>query len=187
MGDLNAHHGAWYASSNCPRGDNLLSDIEDITLCVLNSDTPTRLPSKGSPNSPDLTLISAHLAPAAEWRTHVKLNSDHLPISINFPEDSSPVRTARNYTNFRLADWGKFVEETEAVIAELPDPVSCETGERTLRDVLLIASGHCIPSGFRKCYTPGFPREAVPLTKRHDVLRQADPQDPERPILNDQF
>jgi hypothetical protein len=135
----------------------LLSDIEDSTLCVLNSDTLTRLPSNGSPNSPDLTLISADLAPKAEWRTHVKLNSDNLPISINLPKDSPPVRTARSFTNFHLADWGEFVEETEAVIAGLPDPVSCETGECTLRDMLLIASGHCIPSGFRKCYTPGLP------------------------------
>jgi exonuclease III len=40
MGDLNAHHGAWHASSSCLRGDDLLSDIEDSNLCVLNGDTP---------------------------------------------------------------------------------------------------------------------------------------------------
>jgi hypothetical protein len=72
------------------------------------------------------------------------------------------------------------------VFASLPEPVSCQTGERVLRDVLLSASGHCIPSGFQKNYTPGLPREAVPLTKWRDDLCQTDPLDPEIAVLNDQ-
>jgi hypothetical protein len=109
MGDLNAHHGSWYASSSCSRGEAFSDSIENSALCVLNTDTPTRLPNNGNPNSPDLTLISAHLALPALWTTHVKLNSDHIPITIDLGDDSPPARSARIYTNFRLADWGKYL------------------------------------------------------------------------------
>ena len=187
MGDLNAHHGSWYASSTCSRGEIFSDSIENSALCVLNTDTPTRLPNNGNPNSPDLTLISAHLALPALWTTHVKLNSDHLPITIDLGDDSPPARSARTYTNFRLADWGKYLLETEANFASLPDPVSCDAGEKVFRGVLLEASGHCIPSGHRKNYSPGLPREAVPLVSRRDVLRQTDPTDPEIDNLNDEI
>jgi hypothetical protein len=98
-----------------------------------------------------------------------------------------PPRSTRCYTNFRLADWAAFVEETEAVIPELPEPVLCATGEKFFRNVLLAASSHCIPSGFRKEYTPGLPCEAILLTERLDRLRLADPHDPEIVALNDQI
>jgi exonuclease III len=46
MGDFNAHHEAWFASSICSRGDAFIEEIENSNFCVLNSDTPTRLPSQ---------------------------------------------------------------------------------------------------------------------------------------------
>jgi hypothetical protein len=42
-------------------------------------------------------------------------------------------------------------------------------------DIVLSASGHCIPSGHRTNYSPGHPRDAVPLVNRRDDLRRADP------------
>jgi hypothetical protein len=184
MGDVNAHHGAWFATSTCPRGGDLVSAIDNSELCILNSNTPTRLPNSGNPNSPDLTLISALLAAASTWCTHIQLNSDHLPITVDFGDDASPPRCARTFTNFCLAEWPEFLAETESRFINLPDPVSFAKGERIFRDVVLSASGHCIPSGTRKDYTPGLPREAVPLTKRWDDLRRADPIDPEIGTLN---
>ena len=38
--------------------------FDDSSFVTLNTDTPTRLPSSGSPSSPDISLISAHLAPS---------------------------------------------------------------------------------------------------------------------------
>jgi hypothetical protein len=169
MGDLNAHHGAWFASSTCPRGESIIDDVESSSFCVINTDTPTRLPSQGNSNSPDVTLISAHLALSAVWGTHVKCNSDHLPISIDVGRDSPPVRSAKTYTNFRLADWPRFIRETEGSFSSLLDPVSCATGEQVFRKILLKASGRCIPSGHRNNYTPGLPREAVPLVNRREL------------------
>jgi hypothetical protein len=170
----------------CSRGDAFIEEIENSDLCVLNSDTPTRLPSQGIPNSPDLTLISAHLAFSAVWCTQVKLNSNHLPITIDVGREQNPKRTTKTYTNFRLADWACYIKETEEVFAGLPEPVSCDAGEWVFC-VRLTASSHCIPSGHQKHYTPGLPRAAVPLVNRRDVLRSSDPQDPEVSDLNEEI
>jgi hypothetical protein len=101
LGDFNAHHAAWFATSSCTRGNDLAGIIEDSSFCSLNCDTPTHLPDHGNPNSPDLSLISAHLAPSAVWGTQVNLNSDHFPITIDLGgDDSPPPRFARAFTNF---------------------------------------------------------------------------------------
>jgi hypothetical protein len=187
MGDLNAHHAAWFATSSSGRGDDIIETIENSALCVLNTDTPTRLPSHGNANSPDVTLILAHLALSALWSTNINLNSDHLPITVDLGGDSAPARSAKTFTNFRLADWGGFLEETEFNFAVLPEPASCTAGERVFHEIVNAASGHWIPSGHRKSYTPGLPRVAVPLMNRRDELRHADPQDPEVANLNDEI
>jgi hypothetical protein len=44
--------------------------------------------------------------------------------------------------------------------------------------ILLAASGHHIPAGFRKDFVSGLPREAIDLTKERDRLRELDPLDP---------
>jgi hypothetical protein len=95
-----------------------------------------------------------------------------------------PPRTARNFTNFCLAKWNRFVAESEALFAELPLPPSCAKGERDFWNVLQTASKHCIPSGHIKSYMPGLYRDAVPLVKRCDELRCLNPLDPDIPHLN---
>jgi hypothetical protein len=51
LGDFSAHHGVWFTSSACFRGDAVIEAIENSPLCILNSETPTRLPNQGNPNS----------------------------------------------------------------------------------------------------------------------------------------
>ena len=125
LGDINAHHVGWHSPANDARGDRIASDIENSTLCVLNSDSPTRLPRQGSPSSPNITIISAHLALSALWTTHTQLRSDHLPIVISFPDcQPSNSRTSRSFSNLRLADWDGFRKETEALFSTLSPPTS---------------------------------------------------------------
>jgi hypothetical protein len=57
-------------------------------------------------------------------------------------------------------------------------------GEQTFRKILLTASGHHIPAGYRKDFVSGLPREAVDLTKECDRLRELDPLDPGIQLLN---
>ena len=115
LGDLNAHSEAWFSRTSCDRaaarGETVAATIDCSTLIVLNS--PVLTHPLSVPSSPDLSLISAHLATAVEWQVHHKLNSDHLPNTISFTDDTPPVRSRCTYTNFKRADWPSFTSRSE--------------------------------------------------------------------------
>ena len=54
LGDFNAHHSSWHATSTDTRRKNLADSICNSDFDILNWDTPTRLPSNATPSSPDV-------------------------------------------------------------------------------------------------------------------------------------
>jgi hypothetical protein len=184
LGDFNALHPAWFSSLSDARGDSLVQQVEDSNFFILNTDTPTRLPPNGNSTSPDLSLISAHLALSVSWSTNISLNSDHLPISVSFNDDLPLPRTARTYTNFKRAKWGLWTSETENLFRNAPKPISCLQGVKSFQNILLKASKHHILSGFRKDLRSGVPRAAVSLAEERDRRRSIDPHDPKLPRIN---
>ena len=187
MGDFNAHHDSWYSTLRNPRGDSISDLIDNSLFTTLNTDTPTRLPSNGSPSSPDLSLTPAHLFPSFSWSTSTTLNSDHLPILLSILDSSPPTCPARLFINFKLARWREFKEESECHFDRVPAPTSCDQGEKVFRQILLTAAKHNFPAGFWKTFTNGLPREAVPLARRRDAARLLDPTDPEVGRLNEEI
>jgi hypothetical protein len=162
LGDFNAHHSDWCVSLDDNRGASLLAAVENEDLCILNSDSPTRIPcaANQSPSSPDVTIASAHLVPSITWETLTTLNSDHLSIKVSFQTSGCLPRLQRTFMNFYKADWAGFVSESELLISKEPLPTSVAKGEKVLRRDLQTAAKHNIPSGFRKDYIPGLPTEA---------------------------
>ena len=182
LGDWNAHHEAWYSEPEDRRGEALAEAIENSDLCILNQDSPTRIPLGNNNNqrstSPDISLISAHLALAVTWLPIVQLSSDHLPIIIAFDDDTPNPRQAKTFVNFNRADWTKFKEEADSLVSQLPPPSSCSSGEKLFRKAVLTASKHHIPAGCRKDFVPGRNAEVDNLQQRYDDLRSRDPRDP---------
>ena len=125
-----------------------------------------------------------NLALSLSWNVTTSLNSDHLPISIDFDNDSPPPRVARSFTNFRRANWDAFKQETEDRFALLPLPSSCSQGEQVWRHAIRKASSHHIPAGYRSDFTPGLDADTIRLVTERDQKRSADPDDPELPDLN---
>ena len=68
LGDLNAHHSAWYSSSTDTRGTLLENMISCSNFGILNWDSPTRLPCNANLSSPDVSLASASLFTSANWQ-----------------------------------------------------------------------------------------------------------------------
>jgi hypothetical protein len=103
-------------------GTSLVSAVHNSDLCVLNSLSPTRLPkaTNQAPSSPDVSLVSAHLVPSMTWSVQTTLNSDHLPITMNFSTGACPSRIKRTYTNFLKADWAGFIRESESLFSQQP-------------------------------------------------------------------
>ena len=183
LGDWNAHHEAWFSEPEDRRGEALAEAIENSDLCILNQDSPTRIPLGPNNNqrstSPDISLISAHLALAVTWLAVVHLSSDHLPIVIAFDDESTPdPRRAKSFVNFNRAEWTNFKEEADSLISQLPPPSSCSSGEKLFRKAVLTASKHHIPAGFRKDFVPGRNAEVDALQQQYDDLRSRDPRDP---------
>jgi hypothetical protein len=187
LGDFNAHHDDWFSTHSDLRGVSLANAIDNSDLCSLNLDSPTRLPINGSPFSPDLSLISAHLVPSVSWSTNTRLNLDHLPISISFLGDILPSKAQRTFTNFGRADWEALTTMTELSFHRTSPPVTCAGGEKVFRDIINEAARRCIPAGYRQDFIPGLPKEAVPLVSEHDARRDQDPNDPEIINLNERI
>ena len=108
-GDLNAHHVGWFSATNGDeteaRGNSLIEEILASEYVILNEDIATRQPSAGPNTSPDVSLISAHLATSVSWKAITDLNSDHLPIIIEFEEGREEVEeNRRTYVNMNKAD-----------------------------------------------------------------------------------
>ncbi|KAA0184157.1 hypothetical protein HAZT_HAZT008960 [Hyalella azteca] len=162
MGDFKAHNPAWYSTTQddreAARGTALINQIDSSQYILLNQDTPTRLLSQGAPSSPDLTLISPHLALDAVWTPLARLNSDHLPISISLdslnPPNNHPTCT---YINFRQADWEGYTANTETAFSAAAHPSSCSQAEILFRRILTLAARRHIPHGCRRDFIPNLP------------------------------
>jgi hypothetical protein len=185
--DFNAHHATWFSDRDPAdsQGDLLASVLESSSFCSLNADLSSHLPFNNDPgSSPDISLAPAHLLPSLTWCAHTSLNSDHLPITISFLTDDLPPRARRSFTNFKLADWASFIWVSEDAVSKLEDPTNCARDEQMLRSILLDASRHHIPSGYRKDFVAGLPNSAKHLITECDKLRARDPADPEIQGLN---
>ena len=114
LGDFNSHHSAWGCGSICPRGRLLASFLNDESLCVLNTGSPTHftLPS-GSTSALDLSLASPQLSPLFTWRADEDaMGSDHFPVWIEFRERMSLGRRPPRW-NLSKADWSQFQSRLE--------------------------------------------------------------------------
>jgi hypothetical protein len=89
--------------------------------------------------------------------------------------------------NFHKADWAAYVRETEAEFRKLLLPTSCGAGKKAFRGVLLTASKHVIPAGFRRDFVPGLSRETAELIRERDFLRSTDPHDPGIEVMNQEI
>ena len=186
LGDFNAHHDDWFSTRSDSRGDLLAESVENSNLYILNNASHTRLPHAANqcPSSPDVTLVPAHLVSSLDWVTLTTLNSDHLPIIVSLVINAKPVRFNRTFINFHKADWAGYIREIETNLVSAPPISSCAEGEKYLRNILLNASKHNIPSGFRKDFVPGLPASAKDLICQRDALRERDPCDPDISRIN---
>ena len=181
MGDFNAHHPAWFSVMRddraLARGVNIAEAIDSSPLCLLNEDSPTRLPPNGTPSSPDLTIISGHLALTASWLPSISLNSDHLLILINLVEDPQDSHKSQPilHNNYRRADWASYTDFTESAFSTLPPPSSCSIGEKSFRNILRDASVRFIPRGSIPNYTPHFSDAAKRLASERERLTSSYP------------
>lgn len=177
MGDFNAHHQMWLKSQcNDQRGQHLLGEVETLPLTILNTNHPTRSTSHQFPTSPDLTITSFSLSSRCSWFPIPALSSDHLflllSITLTTPIPKPPHRTL---TNYNKANWPAFSAEVDAALAgyDAWSFKSIDQAERYLRDTLLNAASHHIPSGHHNRNNPSLTPEISKLIKTRDLTRRS--------------
>ena len=182
LGDLNGHNEEWSQGASDTRGDSLAAEFDANHFVILNNPDVATRPSSDS--SPDIAVVHTPLALSFDWTTSTTLNSDHLPMSLSFADDSSSPREARSFTNFRKANWEDFRRDSEEMFSRLSPPKSCARGEKEWRRVLQSCSARHIPAGFHRTFSPGLDAISASLVKERDDRRRLDPNDPELPGLN---
>ena len=162
LGDVNAHHSAWYSSSTDTRGTLLENVVSGSNFGILNWDSPTRLPGNANPSSPDVSLASASLITSTNWQTKTKLGSDHLPIliSLQMEHTINPIPHRTSF-NLKKANWDRYNREIEDKLSKRRLPSNCQKGEKILRTIILKAASRYIPSGRHRINTQPVPAEIL--------------------------
>ena len=186
LGDFNAHHLAWYSSSTDTRGTQLENVVSGSNFCILNWDSPPRLP--GNASSPDVSLASAPLITSTNWQTKTNLGSDHLPILISLQMDHTinPI-THRTRFNLKKANWDRYRKEIEDKLSKRRLPSNCQNGKKILRTIILKAASRYIPSGRHRINTEPVPAEILERMRARDDLRSRDPTSPALQQMNDEI
>jgi hypothetical protein len=185
LGDFNAHHSSWHSGSDDMRGRLIADQISSSNYGILNWDTPTRVPTNGSPSSPDISLASDSLITSSTWKTLTTLSSDHLPILISLQTTTTVNKSPhRTYVNLKKANWEHYTQEIEKNLNGIALPTNCQKDEKILRAIILKAASHHIPSGRHKLNKRPVPKEIQNKMEERDSIRSRDPTSPRLKELN---
>ena len=104
LGDFNAHHPTWDATSCDNRGRMIISFITNNNLICHNNIEPTHI----SGSSIDLSLSSSEIGCDIDWNVlPTVLSSDHYPILINISGANPLFEITRRY-NYKAAKWKQY-------------------------------------------------------------------------------
>ena len=149
---------------------------------MLNTDTPTRVPNNAhqQPTSPDITTISSSQYNRTTWKTIHALNSDHLPILLTIQTDNKHTiqHNRRSYTNYRKADWDKFIQDTEDAFTAIQPPTDIHDANKTFTNILYQAGKKHIPLGRIRNTDKLLPHPIPNKISHSHLTSQNTPQDP---------
>ena len=142
-GDFNAHHTLWHSPTTDNRGTLIADLINSSNQIVLNTNTPTRIPTNRNhqTTSPDISTASNTIYNNITWSTLNALNSDHNPIKISYNTKTKfrLIQHRRSYTNYRKADWQGFTNSIENALTDTTDITDVHKSNKILTLLLLDA------------------------------------------------
>ena len=143
-GDFNAHHTLWHSPTTDNRGTLIADLINSSNRIVLNTNTPTRIPTNRNQQatSPDISTASNTIYNNITWSTLNALNSDHnlIKISYNTKTKFRLIQHRRSYTNYRKADWQGFTNSIENALTDTTDVTDVHKSNKILTLLLLDAT-----------------------------------------------
>ena len=187
-GDFNAHHTLWHSPTTDNRGTLIADLINSSNQIVLNTNTPTRIPTNRNQQatSPDISTASNTIYNNITWSTLNALNSDHNPIKISYNTKTKfrLIQHRRSYTNYRKADWQGFTNSIENTLTDTTDITDVHKSNKILTLLLLDADKHYIPKGKIRPNNPLLPENIRAQIKEWDIIKANDPTDNRLEHLN---
>ena len=187
-GDFNAHHTLWHSPTTDNRGTLIADLINSSNQIVLNTNTPTRIPTNRNQQatSPDISTASNTIYNNITWSTLNALNSDHNPIKISYNTKTKfrLIQHRRSYTNYRKADWQGFTNSIENALTDTTDVTDVHKSNKILTLLLLDADKHYIPKGKIRPNNPLLPENIRAQIKERDIIKANDPTDNRLEHLN---
>ena len=187
-GDFNAHHTLWHSPTTDNRGTLIADLINSSNQIVLNTNTPTRIPTNRNQQatSPDISTASNTIYNNITWSTLNALNSDHNPIKISYNTKTKfrLIQHRRSYTNYRNADWQGFTNSIENALTDTTDVTDVHKSNKILTLLLLDADKHYIPKGKIRPNNPLLPENIRAQIKERDIIKANDPTDNRLEHLN---
>ena len=173
------HSGTQTTTDN--RGTLIADLINSSNQVVLNTNTPTRIPTNRNQQatSPDISTASNTIYNNITWSTLNALNSDHNPIKISYNTKTKfrLIQHRRSYTNYRKADWQGFTNSIENALTDTTDVTDVHKSNKILTLLLLDADKHYIPKGKIRPNNPLLPENIRAQIKERDIIKANDPTD----------
>ena len=187
-GDFNAHHTLWHSPTTDNRGTLIADLINSSNQIVLNTNTPTRIPTNRNhqATSPDISTASNTIYNNITWSTLNALNSDHNPIKISYNTKTKfrLIQHRCSYTNYRKADWQGFTNSIENALTDTTDVTDVHKSNKILTLLLLDADKHYIPKGKIRPNKPLLPENIRAQIEERDIIKANDPTDNRLEHLN---
>ena len=178
-GDFNAHHTLWHSPTTDNRGTLIADLINSSNQIVLNTNTPTRIPTNRNhqATSPDISTASNTIYNNITWSTLNALNSDHNPIKISYNTKTKfrLIQHRRSYTNYRKADWQGFTNSIENALTDTTDVTDVHKSNKILTLLLLDADKHYIPKGKIRPNNPLLPENIRAQIDKRDIIKAINP------------
>lgn len=113
MGDLNAKHRTWGNLSYNKNGVTISNFVASKPITILEPGKPTTRPhNNNKPSTIDIALAK-NLKELPEVTALDELNSDHLPITIDFDTQNPLTKDSCQRLNLRKINWDKFREKLQ--------------------------------------------------------------------------
>ena len=164
LANSNAHRPPLNSISTYTRGWRMAGSINGSDYCILNWDSPTRVPPNAEPCSPDVSLVSASLNLSGSWQTLSTLSSDHLPISFNSRWRRPPTQVC-----VVTISTGTYIDKKWR-----PSWASVSF-QQTVKGIYHTVLRNHIPTGRHRLHEEPVPAEILGVMTRQDGIRHRDP------------
>lgn len=176
VGDFNAKHTTWNCKSNNFNGKVVYEFANQNNLSIIAPDNFTLYPTNGGlPSTVDFAILK-NIQYSNTVNALNELDSDHLPITIEFEKRQKITNDRIPRLDYKKADWTKFRQliNTELSInSELKTTIDIDQAASNITNMIKKAINYAIPTIQSDTKYKPLPDDILKLIKQRNNFRRA--------------